>query len=100
MLPVEVCRIAGDQQFDLLPSRIYALQHRIDNRKRMLLKRSPGKTEFEQERSEDQVDGAMGARNANRKNGRAKIAVVSNQNTTPANRWNRSGNRPVFPTSR
>ena len=55
MFAIKGSCIAGDQQLYLLPAVFNTIFDRRHNRKRVLLKGSPGKTALQQERGENQV---------------------------------------------
>src|SRR5208337_1460073 len=56
MFPVEIRRVAGDKHADTPAPVFNPLFQRFDNSKSVLLKGTPCKTAFEQERGKDQVE--------------------------------------------
>ena len=55
MLPFKICGVSRYQHFNLFSPNLHPIFQSSHDRKSMLFKRSPGKTAFEQERCNDQV---------------------------------------------
>ena len=80
MVPIKVCRIARDQHFDLFPPVLHPIFQCGHDRKSMLFKGSPGKTAFQQEGCDEQIQVPWGEHCKTIKR-RAKRTAVTSQRT-------------------